>query len=129
MHLQALENNVLTLPVSDGNGQQRLWLTRFIGSGSTGKVWECKFDHSNDLFAVKIVELLHPSDADSRQRLRNEFNAYLIIEAAYQSGRLRDRITPRCYGAFEGDGVDVIVLDLCDGDILDTWDKLSTSEL
>jgi len=120
---------MLALPVSDGNGQQRLWLTCFIGSGSTGKVWKCNFDYSNDLFAIKIVELLHPSDADSRERLRNEFIAYLKIEAAYQSGRLRDRITPRCYGAFEGDGVDVIVLDLCDGGILDTWDELSASEL
>jgi len=65
---------------------------------------------------------------DSRQRLRNEFTVYLIIEAAYQSRRLRDRITPRCYGAFEGDGVDVLVLDLCDG-ILNEWDELSTTEL
>jgi hypothetical protein len=53
---------------------------------------------------------------------------YLNIEAAYQSKRLRDRITPRCYGAFESDGVDVLVLDLCDG-ILHTWDELSASEL
>ena len=114
--------------MSDGNGQRRLWLTRFIGFGSTGKVWKSRFDNSDDSFAVKIVELLYPSDMDSRQRLRNEFDVYLIIEAAYQSGRLRDRITPRCYGAFESDGVDVLVLDLCDG-ILNTWDELSASEL
>ncbi|KAH9974504.1 hypothetical protein BJV74DRAFT_184495 [Russula compacta] len=65
---------------------------------------------------------------DSRQRLRNEFNVYLIIEAAYQSKRLRDRITPRCYGGFEGDGVNVRILDLCDS-TLNTWDELSSSEL
>jgi hypothetical protein len=114
--------------MSDRNGQRRLWLTRFIGLGSTGKVWQSHFDNSDDSFAVKIVELLYHSDMDSRQRLRNEFNVYLIIEAAYQSGRLRDRITPRCYGAFEGDGVDVLLLDLCNG-ILNTWDELSASEL
>jgi hypothetical protein len=114
--------------VSDRNGQRRLWLTRFIGLGSTGKVWKSHFDNNDDSFAVKIVELLYPSDMDNRQRLRNEFNVYLIIEAAYQSGRLHDRITPRCYGAFEGDGVDVLVLDLCDG-ILNAWDELSASEL
>ena len=64
---------------------------------------------------------------DPRQRLRNEFTVYLTIEAAYQSGKLRDHITPRCYGAFEGDGVDVLVLDLCDG-ILNSWEELSTTE-
>ena len=112
----------------DRNGQRRLWLTRFMGLGSTGRVWQSHFDNSDDSFAVKIVELLHPSDTDSRQRLRNEFNVYLDIEAAYQSKRLRDRIAPICYGAFEGDGVDVLVLDLCD-DILNTWDELSASEL
>jgi hypothetical protein len=98
VHLQALSNNTFALPVSDRNGQRRLWLTRFIGLGSTGKVWQGHFDNSDDSFAIKIVELLYPSDMDSRQRLRNEFNVYLIIEAAYQSKRLRDRITPRCYG-------------------------------
>lgn len=114
--------------MSDRNGQRRLWLTRFIGFGSTGKVWRSNLDYSDDSFAVKIVELLRPSDVDSQQRLRNEFNVYLIIEAAYQSGRLRDRITPCCYGAYEGDDVDVLVLELCDG-IPNTWDELSASEL
>jgi hypothetical protein len=124
-----LSNNTLVLPVPDRNGQQRLWLTRFIGLGSTGNVWQGHFDNSDDsLFAIKIVELLQPSDTDRRQRLRNEFNMYLNIEAAYQSRRLRDRITPRCYGAFEGDGVDVLVLDLCNS-ILNTWDELNASEL
>ena len=79
------------------------------------------------MFAVKIVELLRPSDADSQQRLRNEFNVYLTLEKAYQAGRLRDRIAPRCYGAFEGDGVDVIILELCD-DNLRAWDELNDSE-
>ena len=64
---------------------------------------------------------------DSGQRLRDEFNVYLIMEAAYQSKRLCDRITPRCYGGFEGDGVDVLILDLCDS-ILNTWDEQSSSE-
>jgi hypothetical protein len=123
MYLQTLSSNTLALPVTDRNGKQRLWLTRFLGFGSTGRVWQGHFDNSDDSFAIKIVELLCPSDTDSRQRLRNEFNVHLIIEAAYQSGQLRDRITPHCYGAFEGDGVDLLVLDF-----LNEWDELSTSE-
>ena len=124
IHLQAL-NNTLALPVP--NGQRRLWLTRFIGSGSTGSVWQSHFDNSDVSFAVKIVEVLRSSDTDRRQRLHNEFNVYLKIAAAYRSKLLRDPIAPLCYGAFEGDGVDVLVLDLCDG-TLNTWDELSDSE-
>ena len=45
----------------------------------------------DDLFAVKVVEASRPSDAGSRQRLRNEFNVYLTLEKAYHSGQLRDR--------------------------------------
>ena len=90
-------------------------------------VWQCRFDNSDDLFAIKIVEVLRRSDADSRQRLRNEFNVYLTLEEAYQSRQPRGRISPCCYGAFEGDGVDVIVLELCGG-ILREWYELSDSE-
>ena len=122
-------NNTLALPASDRNGQQCLWLTHFIGFGSTGNVWKCHFDHSDNSFAIKIVELLRPSDVDGQQRLHNEFKVYLKIEAAYQSMQLGDRITPHCYGAFEGDGINVLILDLCDGGILNTWDELSASEL
>jgi hypothetical protein len=71
--------------------------------------------------------VLRCSDTDKRQRLRNEFDVYLTLDEAYQSGQLRDRIAPRCYGAFEGNGVDVLILDLCDG-ILTVWDELSASE-
>ena len=95
--------------------------------GSTGNVWECRFDNYDDLFAVKVVEVLRPSDADSRQRLRNEFNIYLTLEKAYHSGLLGDRIAPRCYGAFKGNRVDVLILDLCEG-ILNQWDELSAPE-
>jgi len=95
--------------------------------GSTGNVWQCHFDDSDDLFAVKIVELLRPSDSDRQLRLRNEFNVYLALEEAHQSGRLRDRIAPYCYGAFEGDGADAIILELCNG-ILRSWDELCDLE-
>ena len=127
-NLQALSNNTLPLPVSDKNGQRRLWLTRFLGLGSTGNVWKFHFDNGSASFAVKIVELPHSYDTGPRQRLHKEFAIYLIIEAAYQSGQLRNRITPRCYGAFEGDGVDIIVLDLCDG-ILNSWDEFDDAGL
>jgi hypothetical protein len=116
-----------TLPLRPGSSKQHLWLTRFVASGSTGNVWECRLDDLDDLFAVKVVEELRPSDAGSRQRLRNEFNTYLILDRAYHSGQLHDRIAPRCYGAFKGNGVDVLILDLCDG-ILNQWGELSAPE-
>jgi hypothetical protein len=71
--------------------------------------------------------VLRHSDADNRQRLRNEFDVYLILDGAYQSGKICDHIAPRCYGAFEGEGVDVLILDLCDGD-LNAWEELSAPE-
>jgi hypothetical protein len=127
MYLHPFSNNVLALPQCAKNGKRRLWLTRFVGSGSTGNVWQCRFDDSTDLFAAKTVEVLCRADADSRQRLHNEFNIYLALEKAYQSRQLHHRIAPRCYGAFEGDGMVVLILDLCD-DILNEWGELSDPE-
>jgi len=127
VHLHTFPNNTLSLPRCSGNKKPRLWLTRNIGFGSTGNVWQCHFDNSYDSFAIKIVEVLRPSDADSQKRLCNEFNVYLTLEEAYQSGRLCDLITPRCYGAFEGDGIYVLILELCDG-ILGAWKELNDSE-
>lgn len=115
MHLHSFLNNTLTLPQCAGSRKPRLWLTGFIGFGSTGNVWKCRFDDSDDSFAVKTVELLRRFDAGSRHRLRNEFNVYLTLEDAYKSGQLRDRIAPHCYGAFEGDGIDILILELCGG--------------
>jgi hypothetical protein len=125
--LYTMSNNVLAIPPCARNDKLRLWFTGFIASGSTGNVWQCRFDTSYDSFAAKVVEVLRPSDTEKRQRLRNEFKIYLILDEACQSGRLHDRIAPRCYGAFEGSGMDVLILDLCDG-ILNSWDDLSTSE-
>ncbi|KAH9175244.1 hypothetical protein EDB89DRAFT_347330 [Lactarius sanguifluus] len=106
-HLHSLPNNTFVLPhcAENGNRKRRLWLTRHIGSGSTGNVWECHFDNG----------------------FHNEFEVYLSLEIAYQSGQLRDRITPHCYGAFEGDGTGVLILGLC-GDTLKDWDELDFSE-
>ena len=122
-----MSNNTLALPLCVKSGRQRLWLTRFLGSGSTGNAWECRFDDCDDLFAAKVVEVLRPSDADSRQRLRNEFKVYLTLDRAYHSGQLHDPIAPRCYGAFKGNHVDVLILDLCEG-VLKEWVELSISE-
>ncbi|KAM6493292.1 hypothetical protein JOM56_011426 [Amanita muscaria] len=127
VHLHSMSNNTLVLPQCARSSKQRLWLTRFKASGSTGNVWECRFDNCDDLFAVKVVEVLRPSDAGSRQRLRNEFSVYLTLEKAHQAGQLRDRIAPRCYGAFKGNRMDVLILDLCDG-ILHEWGDLSAPE-
>ncbi|KAF8227898.1 hypothetical protein L208DRAFT_1067652, partial [Tricholoma matsutake] len=76
VHLYNMSNNTLALPQCTKSSKQRLWLTRFVASGSTGNVWQCRFDNCDDLFAIKVVEVLCPSDASSRQRLRNEFNVY-----------------------------------------------------
>ena len=124
-----MSNNVFAIPPCARNEKLRLWFTRFIASGSTGNDWQCRFDTSYDSFSAKIVEVLCPSDTENQQRLRNEFKIYLILDEAYQSVRLHDRIAPRCYGAFEGSGMDVLILDftLCDG-TLNSWDDLSTSE-
>ncbi|KIM82646.1 hypothetical protein PILCRDRAFT_97458 [Piloderma croceum F 1598] len=80
-----------------GTRKPCLWLTHFVGFGSTGNDWQCHFDNSDDLYAVKIVELLCHSDAASCQQLHNEF---------------------------KGDAMDVLILELCDS-ILREWDKLS----
>lgn len=127
VHLWTFPNNIFVLPQCSRSRKPRLWLTRFVGFGATGNVWQSHFDDSDDLFAVKIVELARRSDTASRQRLRNEFKIYLSLEEAYKSGKLSDRIAPHCYGAFEGDAMDVLILELCDG-ILGEWDELSDSE-
>ncbi|KAH9048980.1 hypothetical protein EDB84DRAFT_1585806 [Lactarius hengduanensis] len=128
-HLHSLPNNAFVLPhcAENGNGKRRLWLTRHIGSGSTGNVWECHFDNGDDLFAIKVVKLRRRSDVECQRRFYNEFEVYLSLEIGYQSGQLRDRITPHCYGAFEGDGTGVLILGLC-GDTLKDWDELNFSE-
>ncbi|KAH9005142.1 hypothetical protein EDB86DRAFT_3037426 [Lactarius hatsudake] len=128
-HLHSLPNNTFALPhcAENGNRKRRLWLTRHIGSGSTGNVWECHFDNSDDLFAIKVVKLRRRSDVECQRRFYSEFEVYLILEIAYQSGQLRDRISPHCYGAFEGDGTGVLILGLC-GDTLKDWDELNFSE-
>ena len=104
-----------------------MWLTQFIGSGLTRNVWQCCFDGREELFTVKVIEPLHCFEAASHKRLCNEFKVYLALEEAYQSGKLPDHITPECYGVFEGDTIDVLILELCDG-ILEEWDELSDSE-
>jgi hypothetical protein len=127
VHLSTLPDNTLSLPQCCRSRKPRLWLTRFVGSGSTGNVWQCHLDNSDNLFATKFVELRRRSDAASCQRLRNEFKVYLSLEEAYQSGKLPYRIAPQCYGAFEGDTVDVLILELCDG-TLSKWDELNDEE-
>lgn len=54
---------------------------------------------------------------------------YLALEVAYKSGKLPNCITPQCYGAYENDGVDVLILDLClCNGIFDQWSELTASE-
>jgi hypothetical protein len=39
--------------------------------------------------------MLHPSDIEARKRLRKEFDIYITLEKAYQSGQLQDRFLRR----------------------------------
>lgn len=70
---------------------------------------------------------MHRSDADIREHFLHEFKVYSLLEGAHQSGMLCNRITPRCYGAFEGDGTAILILESC-GRSLKDWDELSTLE-
>ncbi|KAH9080461.1 hypothetical protein EDB83DRAFT_2548114 [Lactarius deliciosus] len=83
--------------------------------------------HYPKSFQVRVIELQRRSDVERQQRFYNEFEVYLSLEIAYQSGQLRDRITPHCHGAFEGGRTDVLILGLC-GDTLKGWDELNFSE-
>ena len=82
IHLCTKSTNTLALPLCARNNKPRLWFTRFIASGSTGNVWQCCFDDSDNSFAAKVIEVLRPSDAEKRQRIRNEFNIYLSLDSA-----------------------------------------------
>ena len=129
MHLQPLLDNKLFLPLfaEDGDTKQRLWLTRVIGSGSTGIVWQCYPDGSDGLYAIKVVERLCRSDAERLQRFWNEVKVYLTLEMAYRPGQLNNRITLQCYGAYKGDRTNVLVLELCDR-TLKSWNELNILE-
>ena len=77
--------------------------------------------------------MLRSSDIAARKRLRNEFDVYITMEKAYQSGKLQNRIAPRCYGAFEGKYIDILILDLhitaaATGTVLDSWDDFKLEE-
>ena len=71
--------------------------------------------------------MLRSSDIAARKRFRNEFDIYITMERAYRSGKLRDRIAPRCYGAFEGKNIDILILDL-HNTVLVSWDDLKPQE-
>ncbi len=90
-------------------------------------MWECHFDNLGQPFAVKVVEALRSSDAEAKERFRNEREIYLKMEKAYQSGKLQDRIAPRCCGIFEGKSIDILILDLHEN-VLDSWEQLQPSE-
>lgn len=131
VHLQPLPNNIFIPPLraerANDPEERRLWLTCLIGSGSTGNVWKSRFDSSDCLFATKVIELLCRSNLEPQHQFYKELEAYLTLEISYQSGKLRNHITPHCYGAFKGDGIFALVLELCD-DALNSWEELDVSE-
>ena len=127
IHVHPLPNNTFGLPPIPHTGKRSLWLTHSLGHGSTGSVYKCHLDNFEKPFAAKVVEVLRSSDIKARKRLRDEFEVYITMEKAYQSGKLQNRIAPRCYGAFEGKYIDVLILDLHNA-VLDSWRDLKLEE-
>jgi hypothetical protein len=124
-----LPNNLFGLLPIPHADKQHLWLTHPLGHGSTGSVYKCHFDNFEKPFAAKVVEMLHSSNIKARKRLRNEFEIYITMEKAYQSGKLQNRIAPRCYGAYEGKYIDVLILDLHNTvQVFDSWDGFRLEE-
>ena len=89
--------------------------------------WKCLGVSIQQHRTAVCHEVLRSSDAEARKLFLNEFNIYLMMEKAYQSGKLQDRIAPRCNGAFEGKNIDVLILDLHDSN-LDSWEQLQPPE-
>ncbi|OAX31419.1 hypothetical protein K503DRAFT_806082 [Rhizopogon vinicolor AM-OR11-026] len=114
---------MLALPQCARNGGRRLWLTKFLGSGFTGNVFQARFNGSDEFFAVNVFEMYY-SDADIREQFLHEFDIYRMLEEAYRSEQLSDCITPCCYGAFEGDGMAIFILELCANE-LKRWDEFN----
>jgi hypothetical protein len=79
------------------------------------------------ILAVKIVQILGPGDGPKRQRLQSEFGIYSLLELAFSSGKLAQRITPQCYGAFGSERLDALIMEL-NGYSLSEWDDLGSSE-
>jgi hypothetical protein len=125
--VRPFSNNPFNLPSILHTGKQSLWVTDSLGHGSTGSVYKCHFGKDEKPFAIKAVEMRRSSDIEARKRLRNEFEVYIAMEKAHRSGKLQDRIAPRCYGAFEGRFVDLLILDLHNA-VLDSWDELNPEE-
>ena len=56
-----------------------------------------------------ITRLRGNKRESSSSQFCRDFEIYFIMEEAYQSGKLQDRIAPCCYGAFEGNNIDVLM--------------------
>ena len=78
-------------------------------------------------FVIKTVEVLQASDTGARKQFRTEFEAYLMMEKAYQSGKLQNCVAPHCYGAFESKYIDILILNL-HNNIPNLWEQLQTQE-
>ncbi|KAH8111596.1 hypothetical protein DFH11DRAFT_1512905 [Phellopilus nigrolimitatus] len=129
-------NPTFTTRLTDNTGEPiYLRLTRPLGHGTTGLVYECQLEakSAQDIpipraFAVKFVEVLKTEDESRRDRLRHEFGIYQILErACRQPGQLSKRIAPQCFGMFEGGNLSVLILEL-QGSALRKWEDLNQTE-
>jgi hypothetical protein len=124
VYLRSTSNHsiALSFPLEWGRSVR---ITGLLGAGSTGSVYRGSMGEKT--LAVKIVEILSPEDDSKRQRLRSEFGIYSLLELAFSSGKLTQRIAPQFYGAFESQRLDALIMELHDSR-LSTWDDLGSWE-
>ncbi|KAH8103235.1 hypothetical protein DFH11DRAFT_1521133 [Phellopilus nigrolimitatus] len=133
--LQQVDSTSTIAHTDNANKPVCLRLTRPLGRGSTGLVYECRLEENTAqdnpgprTFAVKYVEVLKTKDESRRERLRHEFGIYQVLERAYSRfGKLSNRVAPQCFGMFENDSFSVLILEL-QGDAVRDWRDLNETE-
>src|SRR3954471_14976043 len=86
-------------------------VTRLLGRGGMGTVWEGVYDHLGTRVAIKFIDAEHASSDDVRQRFVNEARA---------AARLRSKHVVQVYDQGVGDdGRPYIVMEFLGGEPLD----------
>ena len=103
----------------------RLRIWELLGEGSTGAVYCARVGDTS--LALKLVEILHPSDVKKRRRLHSEFRIYQHLEQAYSSTKLPERIAPQCYGLLRNKRIYALIMEM-HSNALASWGDLSSQE-
>jgi hypothetical protein len=104
---------------------RRLRILKLLGEGSTGAVYGARVGDTS--LALKLVEILHPSDFEKRRRLLSEFRIYLHLEEANSSGKLPERIAPQCHGTLGNKRICALIMEL-HSSALAKWGDLASQE-